>query len=613
MFQHKKSHTKTIWLWGGLATTCLFQLPAFAGQWSSSVVDTELTIRNFFDGETTDSGAVDTGLSSIDANTYGVQGFRWFDVSSLFGYPLEPNGMGHGTLSKPYGCFMKGKLRLIYTPSTHEIVEDLPKKIGVKTSALLEFMAWGDLGSLTTEHKFSVVTDVASGSKFTVPLQTTSEGEVLTYSVEGTGKHLLLVNTQGGFWENGRYTVDYPIEVKSSYITTPGSGTNTDNWDSYFDIRVDNRAVVLSRGVGDKEETRYTNGVPITYGDTIFSYQEEYQYDTSRNGDPKYDKRPYYVRPLFNAGFSGDWSSEYDRIQRPDGSYFWLGVDWQWHPSDEHDLREYHRQEMPTGNFFKTHDGKWAGRPTPKGQKKIISYEATDRADGVTARAKYNLSLRDPEEWDEQPFRTDPPLWDFFAPTNSTKDSYSYDESISIDVQYDKFYFGAIKDGTKGFVSMWGEAHPLLALGAIALNLGLDLSPNPAKNIESKFSSLWNYTFEHPQANCTWVGGSKPVDENGDVLIDSEIMSQWVLKDPQWAVEYEDKWFKGKSYDESGYKGELQQIIRVQTLDSRAHIVGTFEPGQGTGAPPVDPDPENPFDPDPQISSNPNSGSGGHA
>ncbi len=159
--------------------------------------------------------------------------------------------------------------------------------------------------------------------------------------------------------------------------------------------QVDDRSVTLSRD-GAGEWTDYEDGVPVTHGDTTYSYMRPYSSPTP-DGPMHYTEVLEKNWQTINASFGGTWQS-----YRQDYGLSSYGTSYIWSPAGTHwfytDTSQRSTHLMPTGSLSLDRNGNWQGTSGANSYIDLpITYEITD-SDGAVAKAVYKLRVHNPIE-----------------------------------------------------------------------------------------------------------------------------------------------------------------------------------------------------------------------
>ena len=224
-----------------------------------------------------------------------------------------------------------------------------------------------------------------------------------------------LISREVTFDSNERAEVEIPfsLHIQGDYSTPStnseggviNTSTSTSNADAAVSLFQDSRAVTLTRSGAINERVVGDT----TYGDTTYSY-----WDKVHPFQPGSWRDNWQT---MQAGFGGAWSERYTA----QGNVV-KNVDFSWSPpgpSSWPDTITNSYQMADRGQLAFMYDEfdldtqRWQGTPDAPSTRTIL-YTATDRSDGATAVAKYNLTFHNEVEKDSETttvVTSSGPLW----------------------------------------------------------------------------------------------------------------------------------------------------------------------------------------------------------
>ena len=242
-------------------------------------------------------------------------------LSMVDRYTMKPNYTG--TMLKSYNSAIGTAAKAKVVATRRFTFTWVPKVAGSKPTKDLNVF----IGGTATAEAYTQEDGVSVKAWIGAQPEDEGEGEEAQSS--------LLDNIRGGKFfrvskEQTSGTVSLSLGAQSS---APGdqslSHPQTDHAGSILSVsaKVDNRSVTLSRGGAINEWSETVDGVPVTHGDTIYSFTEHQSLQT-----PEYVPVPQ----KFTSALAGNWSTKF----APDSGGY--DITWNWNAGG---LEEY-----PNGN-----------------------------------------------------------------------------------------------------------------------------------------------------------------------------------------------------------------------------------------------------------------------
>ncbi len=282
-------------------------------------------------------------------------------------------------------------------------LEPAPSKLnfvlnGSATASAYSKTSWG----------YPVAERDTSGEKVSVSVNGKSSPEdAKTYVFLSSGR-LFSFDTQG----QTTFVGTIPIKAQASIPGNRNTDTGDISSDFDFSSKLDDRSVSLSRAGAINEWPTNEGGVPVTNGDTIYSFTEHQSAQT-----PEWVPVPQ----KFTSALAGNWSTGFAPTS---GGY---DITWNWNASG---LEEYNNILTPTSRQADASSyTRWNGisRVTPKGELEswygflgntapnytdegnpkrkgrpattaTVKYFVRDNQDQAEAEARYKLTVHEPVE-----------------------------------------------------------------------------------------------------------------------------------------------------------------------------------------------------------------------